>query len=104
MFPALVEYMDSREALRRINNFTVRAVRQQARADLHDGCSRAVAGCTVLSQEGFHVFVLDGRLMWMTRGADRRVGHRDHSPVDVRSRQGAAGGAGSAMARASSGN
>ncbi|HYR00987.1 MAG TPA: hypothetical protein VET86_13135, partial [Casimicrobiaceae bacterium] len=25
MFPALVEYMDSREALRRINNFTVRA-------------------------------------------------------------------------------
>jgi len=29
MFPALIEYMDSREALRRINNFTVRAARQQ---------------------------------------------------------------------------
>jgi len=30
MFPALVEYMDSREVLRRINNFTVRTVRQQS--------------------------------------------------------------------------
>lgn len=29
MFPALVEYMDGREAFRRINNFTVRTVRQQ---------------------------------------------------------------------------
>ena len=30
MFPALVEYMDSREALRRLNNFTARAVRQSS--------------------------------------------------------------------------
>ena len=28
MFPALDEYMDSRESLRRLNNFTARAVRQ----------------------------------------------------------------------------
>ena len=49
MFPALVEYMDSREALRRINNFTVRAVRQQGSSyqSLHDelqqGCkTRAI--------------------------------------------------------------
>lgn len=29
LFPALVEYMDTREALRRINNFTVKSMRQQ---------------------------------------------------------------------------
>ena len=43
MFPALIEYMDSREALRRINNFTVRAVRQQ-RLDVPEPARRAAAG------------------------------------------------------------
>lgn len=38
MFPALVEYMDSREALRRINNFTVRAVRAGRRRRCRNGC------------------------------------------------------------------
>jgi mitochondrial chaperone BCS1 len=38
MFPALVEYMDSRDALRRLNNFTVRTVREQSSSyqSLHD--------------------------------------------------------------------
>src|SRR5512141_564430 len=38
LFPALVEYMDSRDALRRINNFTMRTVRQNTSAyqSLHD--------------------------------------------------------------------
>ncbi len=38
MFPALVEYMDSRPALRRLNNFTVRTVREQSSSyqSLHD--------------------------------------------------------------------
>ena len=38
IFPALVEYMDTREALRRLNNFTVRSVRQNDSTyqSLHD--------------------------------------------------------------------
>src|SRR5262245_54521117 len=37
MFPALIEYMDSRESMRRLNNFTARAVRQgTAYQSLHD--------------------------------------------------------------------
>jgi chaperone BCS1 len=69
MFPALVEYMDSREALRRINNFTVRAIRQgTSYQTLHDELQQGGRPVTVLSPgEGFHVFVLDGRLMWMKR-------------------------------------
>jgi chaperone BCS1 len=70
MFPALVEYMDSREALRRINNFTVRAVRQQGSSyqSLHDELQQGGRPVPLFSPgEGFHVFVLDGRLMWMTR-------------------------------------
>ena len=70
MFPALVEYMDSREALRRINNFTVRAVRQQGSSyqSLHDELQQGGRPEPLFSPgEGFHVFVLDGRLMWMKR-------------------------------------
>jgi chaperone BCS1 len=70
MFPALVEYMDSREALRRINNFTVRAVRQQGSTyqSLHDELQQGGRPAPLFSPgEGFHVFVLEGRLMWMTR-------------------------------------
>ncbi|MEO8506511.1 MAG: AAA family ATPase [Betaproteobacteria bacterium] len=70
MFPALVEYMDSREALRRINNFTVRAVREQGSSyqSLHDELQQGGRPTPLFSPgEGFHVFVLDGRLMWMTR-------------------------------------
>ena len=70
MFPALVEYMDSREALRRINNFTVRAVRQQGSSyqSLHDELQQGGRPVPLFSPgEGFHIFWLDGRLMWMKR-------------------------------------
>ncbi len=70
LFPALVEYMDTRDALRRINNFTVRAVRQSTSSyqTLHDELQQGGRPATVLSPgEGFHIFVLDGRLMWMRR-------------------------------------
>ncbi len=69
-FPALVEYMDSRDALRRINNFTVRAVRTNTSAyqSLHDELQQGGRPVAVLSPgEGFHVFRLDGRMMWMKR-------------------------------------
>jgi len=70
MFPALIEYMDSRDALRRINNFTVRAMRQQVSSyqSLHDELQQGGRPAPLFSPgEGFHVFFLDGRLMWMTR-------------------------------------
>lgn len=70
MFPALVEYMDSREALRRINNFTVRTVRQQSSTyqSLQDELQQGGRPAPVFSPgEGFHIFMLDGRLMWMKR-------------------------------------
>ena len=69
MFPALVEYMDSREALRRLNNFTARAVRQgTSYQSLHDELQQGGRPLTVLSPgEGFHIFYLDGRVMWMKR-------------------------------------
>ncbi len=48
MFPALVEYMDSRESLRRLNNFTARAVRQgTAYQSLHDELQQGVHGIAV---------------------------------------------------------
>jgi chaperone BCS1 len=70
MFPALVEYMDSRDVLRRINNFTVRTVRQQSSTyqSLQDELQQGGRPAPVFSPgEGFHLFVLDGRLMWMKR-------------------------------------
>ena len=70
LFPALVEYMDSRDALRRINNFTARAVRTNTSSyqSLHDELQQGGRPATVLSPgEGFHLFVLDGRVMWMKR-------------------------------------
>ena len=70
MFPALIEYMDSRDALRRINNFTVRALRQQVSSyqSLHDELQQGGRPVPLFSPgEGFHLFVLDGRLMWMKR-------------------------------------
>jgi chaperone BCS1 len=70
MFPALVDYMDSREALRRLNNFTVKAVRTNTSSyqSLHDELQQGGRPATVFSPgEGFHLFVMDGRLMWMKR-------------------------------------
>jgi chaperone BCS1 len=70
MFPALVEYMDSRDALRRLNNFTVRTVRQQSSTyqSLQDELQQGGRPSAMFSPgEGFHLFFLDGRLMWMKR-------------------------------------
>ena len=69
LFPALIEYMDSRDALRRLNNFTVRSVRQgTAYQSLNDELQQGGRPAAVFSPgEGFHVFFLDGRLMWMKR-------------------------------------
>jgi hypothetical protein len=66
LFPTVVEYMHARDVLRRINQFTVRAViptLPELLDDLRQGCARApsVAG------RSFHIFWLDGRLMWMKR-------------------------------------
>ena len=55
MFPALVEYMDSRDALRRLNNFTVRTVREQGTAyqSLHDELQQGGRPATrVLARRG----------------------------------------------------
>ena len=70
MFPALVEYMDGQDALRRLNNFTVRTVREQGSSyqSLHDELQQGGRPAPRFSPgEGFHLFVLDGRLMWMKR-------------------------------------
>jgi chaperone BCS1 len=70
IFPALVEYMNSRAALRRLNNFTVRAVRQQGSSgqSLHEELQQGGRPAILFSPgEGFHLFILDGRLMWMRR-------------------------------------
>ena len=70
LFPAIVEYMDTREALRRINNFTVRSVRQSDSTyqSLHDELQQGGRPRALFSPgEGFHLFALDGRLMGMKR-------------------------------------
>lgn len=70
IFPALVEYMDTREALRRLNNFTVRSVRQNDSTyqSLHDELQQGGKPRAIFSPgEGFHVFALDGRLMGLKR-------------------------------------
>jgi len=70
LFPALVEYMDTREALRRLNNFTARTVRDQDSSSQSLGDELQQGGRPRMAfspGEGFHVFVLDGRLMWMKR-------------------------------------
>jgi chaperone BCS1 len=70
LFPALVEYMDTREALRRLNNFTVRTIRDQDSSyqSLNDELQQGGRPQTAFSPgEGFHLFMLDGRLMWMKR-------------------------------------
>ena len=68
LFPTLIDFMNSREALRQVNNFTVRAVPGLV---LPEPARRVAAGrpagAAVSPGEGFHVFWLDGRLMWMKR-------------------------------------
>ena len=69
MFATLVEYMNAKDVLRRINNFTVRGVRQtESYTSLADELQQGGKPEPYLSPgEGFHIFMLDGRLMWMKR-------------------------------------
>jgi hypothetical protein len=62
--------VDRREVLRRINSFTVRTVREQSAGyrSLHDALQRGGRPTPTFSPgDGVHVFVLDGRPMWMKR-------------------------------------
>lgn len=69
IFTTLVEYMDAKDVLRGINQFTVRGVRQSSGySSFADDIRQGAYPQAFLSPgEGFHVFRLDGRLMWMTR-------------------------------------
>lgn len=69
MFTTLVEYMHAQDALRGSHNFTVRAVRQgPAYQNLADELQQGGKPEAYLSPgEGFHIFRLDGRWMWMQR-------------------------------------
>jgi len=69
MFTTLVEYMHAQDALRGSHNFTVRAVRQgPAYQNLADELQQGGRPEAYLSPgEGFHVFRLNGRWMWMQR-------------------------------------
>ncbi len=69
IFTTLVEYMHEQTALHRINNFTVRSVRQgPAYQGLLEELQQGGRPQAFLSPgEGFHLFMMDGRLMWMTR-------------------------------------
>ncbi|MBK7592276.1 MAG: hypothetical protein IPI27_13665 [Betaproteobacteria bacterium] len=93
MFPALIEYMDSRDALRRLNNFTVRSVRQgTAYQSLNDELQQGGRPATVFSPgEGFHLFFLDGRLMWMKREVQVATSIIEKIALSTFGRQAAAG-------------
>lgn len=69
LFTTLVEYMHEKDVLRRINNFTVRMVRQGPEYQtLQDELQQGGKPQAYLSPgEGFHLFFLDGKLMWMRR-------------------------------------
>ena len=69
MFSTLVEYMHAQDSLRDSHNFTVRAVRQgPAYQNLADELMQGGKPEAYLSPgEGFHIFRLNGRWMWMQR-------------------------------------
>ncbi len=69
MFTTLVEYMNAQDALRDSHNFTVRTVRQgPSYQNLADELMQGGKPEAFISPgEGFHIFRLDGRWMWMQR-------------------------------------
>lgn len=75
MFRTLVEYMHTQEAFSKINNFTVRTVRQGSDyQDLADELNQGGKPQAYLSPgEGFHIFKLDHRWVWMTREVQANV-------------------------------
>lgn len=74
LFSALVEYMDAHPALRQVNQFTARSVRQgTAHQSLEEDLRAGQAPRAFLSPgEGLHVLWVEGRLLWMRR--DLQVG------------------------------
>jgi chaperone BCS1 len=75
MFRTLVEYMHTQEAFSKINNFTVRTVRQGSDyQDLADELNQGGKPQAYLSPgEGFHIFKLDNTWVWMTREVQANI-------------------------------
>ena len=69
LFSALVEFMDTHPALRQVNQFTARSVRQgTAYQSLEEDLRAGQAPRAFLSPgEGLHILWVDGRLLWMRR-------------------------------------
>jgi mitochondrial chaperone BCS1 len=69
LFSALVEYMDVHPSLKRINQFTAKSVRRGTQyQNLEDDLRAGQPPKAYLSPgEGFHLFSLHGRLMWLRR-------------------------------------
>ncbi|HNU10978.1 MAG TPA: AAA family ATPase [Rubrivivax sp.] len=69
LFSALVEYMDAHPALRQVNQFTARSVRQgTAYQSLEEDLRAGQAPRAFLSPgEGLHILWIEGRLVWMRR-------------------------------------
>lgn len=69
LFAALVEHMNTQQALRNINQFTARTVRGgTAYQSLEEELRMGMKPRAFLSPgEGLHFFRLDGRLIWMRR-------------------------------------
>ena len=69
LFAALVEYMDLHPALRQVNQFTARSVRQgSAHQSLEDDLRSGQTPRAYLSPgEGLHILRIDGRLVWVRR-------------------------------------
>ena len=75
MFRTLVEYMHTQEAFSKINNFTVRTVRQGSDyQDLADELNQGGKPQAYLSPgEGFHIFKLENKWVWMTREVQANI-------------------------------
>ena len=69
LFAALVEYMDLHPALRQVNQFTARSVRQgSAHQSLEDDLRSGQTPRAYLSPgEGLHILRIDGRWVWIRR-------------------------------------
>jgi mitochondrial chaperone BCS1 len=69
LFSALVEYMDVHPSLKRVNQFTAKSVRRGTQyQNLEDDLRAGQPPKAYLSPgEGFHIFTLNGSLMWLRR-------------------------------------
>jgi mitochondrial chaperone BCS1 len=69
LFSALVEYMDVHPSLKRVNQFTAKSVRRGTQyQNLEDDLRAGQLPKAYLSPaEGFHIFTLNGKLMWLRR-------------------------------------